>query len=73
MNAIVRKHYPVSRLPADLQKDLAQDGWVEIEIRPEPIRLFTPERLADVVGAGANVHGDEIAALEHIRRLREDR
>jgi hypothetical protein len=35
MNVIVKKHYPVERLPADLREGLALGGQVEVQIRAE--------------------------------------
>ena len=36
MNEIVRRHYPVSRLPDDLREGLAPDGLATVSIAPEP-------------------------------------
>jgi hypothetical protein len=35
MNKIVKKYYPIERLPADLRSGLQEHGWVRIEIEPE--------------------------------------
>jgi hypothetical protein len=72
MNKIVKKHYPVERLPADLRSGLQEHGWVDIEIQPEGA---TPPRksLSSLVASGRNVHGDAKAVLAEIRTLREDR
>ena len=72
MNKIVKKHYPIERLPADLRSGLQEHGWVHIEIEPErgmPLR----KSLSRLVASGKKVHGDEKAVLSAIRALREDR
>lgn len=72
MNKIVRKHYPVERLPADLRAGLPAHSHVDIELAPE---RAAPELqpIAHLVGSGANVHGDAESVLEHIRDGRNDR
>jgi hypothetical protein len=72
MNKIVKKHYPIERLPADLRSGLQEHGWVHIEIEPErevPLR----KKLSLLVASGKNVHGNAEAVLSEIRALREDR
>ena len=72
MNKIIKKHYPIERLPADLRSGLQEHGWVHIEIEPErgtPLRT----KLSLLVASGKNVHGDAKAVLSEIRTLREDR
>ena len=62
MNKIVKRHYPIDRLPADLRSGLREHGWVHIEIEPEkgtPLRT----KLSLLVASGKNVHGDEKAVL----------
>jgi hypothetical protein len=72
MHRVVKKPYPIERLPADLRAGLQERGWVHIEIEPE--REVTPQKkLAPLVGRGKNVHGDTEAVLSDIRALREDR
>jgi hypothetical protein len=72
MNRVVKKHYPIERLPADLRSGLPEHGWVHIEIEPE--REATPQKkLSSLVARGKNVHGDTRAVLSDIRALREDR
>ena len=72
MNKIVRKFYPVERLPADLQLGLPKGGWVNVELDPnvgEPDAI----KIANLVGSGRNVHGDADAVLREIDAMREDR
>jgi len=72
MNKIIKKHYPIERLPADLRSGLKEHGWVHIEIQPErgaPLR----KKLSLLVASGRNVHGDAQAVLSEIRALRENR
>ena len=72
MNKVVKKHYPIERLPADLRTGLQEHGWVHIEIEPESAPIF-PKKLSPLVASGRNVHGDANAVLSNIRALREDR
>jgi hypothetical protein len=71
MNVIIRKHYPASRLPADLREGIPEGSEVEVTIAVQ-----TPGhrvRLDELVGTGQNVHGTEEEVLRHIAKLREDR
>ena len=72
MNKVVKKHYPIERLPADLRTGLQEHGWVHIEIEPEKEAIFQ-KKLSPLVASGRNVHGDAKAVLSSIRALREDR
>jgi len=72
MNKVVKKHYPIERLPADLRSGLQEHGWVHIEIEPERAATFQ-KKLSPLVARGKNVHGDTGAVLCDIRALREDR
>jgi hypothetical protein len=72
MNKVIKKHYPIERLPADLRCGLQERGWVHIEIEPER-GVTLQKKLSPLVGCGKNVHGDEKAVLSEIRTLREDR
>jgi hypothetical protein len=71
MNVIVRKHYPVDKLPEDLREGLPRDGLVTIEILPEQGDRERPS-LRSLVGTGRNVHGDEAAVVARIRDARDD-
>ena len=74
MNKIVRKSYPIERLPADLQSGLPPHGHVDIEMELAVTGMAKePRRIADLVASGRNVHGDLEAVLGHLRGLREDR
>jgi hypothetical protein len=71
MNAIVRKHYPASRLPEELREGIPEGSEVEVVISVEE-----PERRLDIsklVGTGQNVHGNEEDVIAYLRALREDR
>jgi hypothetical protein len=72
MNQVVRKHYPIERLPADLRSGLQEHGWVHIEIEPET-GTHVRKNLSRLLALGKNVHDDEKAVLSQIRTLREDR
>ena len=71
MNKVVKKHYPIERLPADLRSGLQEHGWVHIEIEPEREAILG-KKLSPLVASGKNVHGDVQAVLSGIRTLRED-
>jgi hypothetical protein len=71
MNKVVR-HYPVNRLPAELQAGLPMHGTVKIEFQPET-EAGEPVLLAPLAGSCANIHGTEEDVLRYIRELREDR
>lgn len=72
MNKIIRKHYPIERLPADLRVGLGEHGWVHVEIELDK-DAPSQRKLSQVVGSGQNVHGDVATVLSHVRTLREDR
>jgi len=72
MNKVVKKHYPIERLPADLRPGLQEHGWVHIEIEPEG-EASSRRKLSPLVASGKNVHGDVTAVLSDISALREDR
>ncbi len=72
MNKIVKEHYPVERLPADLQAGLPKEGRVRIELEPEREQAKS-EPLAKLVGTGNNVHGDLHAILKRTSSLRDSR
>jgi len=71
MNKVVKKHYPIERLPADLRSGLQEHGWVHIEIEPEREAILG-KKLSPLVASGKNVHGDVQAVLSGICALRED-
>lgn len=71
MNEIVRKHYPASRLPADLRQDIPEGAEVDLTIT---IHSAQPRiNIADLVGTGQNVHGNEQEVLDYIAAGRADR
>jgi hypothetical protein len=72
MNKVVKKHYPIERLPADLRSGLQEHGWVHIEIEPQREAILR-KKLSPLVASGKNVHSDVKAVLSGIRALREDR
>jgi hypothetical protein len=72
MNKIVRKHYPVDHLPADLQVGLPEHGLVTIELEPEPGQAER-QSIAHLVGSGPNLHGNDREVLDYIANLRADR
>jgi hypothetical protein len=70
MNEIVRKHYPASRLPADLREGIPEGAEVDLTIR-----LADSPRLdiSKLVGTGSNVHGSPDEVIAWLRAGREDR
>ncbi len=71
VNKIVKRHYPVARLPSDIQAHLSGVDLVELQITPEQAHEGGIQ-LAPLVGTFRNVHGDEAAVIAHIRSLREE-
>ena len=71
MNKTVR-HYPVDKLPEDLQEGLPEHGYVKIELETEdgPRQRVL---LAPLAGSVPNIHGTAEEVVAHIRQLREDR
>jgi hypothetical protein len=72
MNKVLKEHYPIERLPADLRAGFGEHGCVRIEIEPDRETL-PQKKLSPLIGSGQNVHGDVAAVLSNIRALREDR
>jgi hypothetical protein len=72
MNKIIKNHYPVERLPSDLQAGLPKGGRVRIELEPE-LEGSDLRSIAGLVGTGRNVHGAPEAIVSHVRSLREER
>ena len=68
---IVKRQYPVERLPDDLRQGLPDDAKVEVRILLDPGAGRI--RLSDLVGSGPNVHGTEQEVLDYLRAGREDR
>jgi hypothetical protein len=72
MNKIVRRFYPIEKLPTDLRSGLPSHGWVNIELDPN-ISEQAVHTVSDLVGSGHNVHGNLEAVLDHIQALRDTR
>jgi hypothetical protein len=72
MNKIIKRFYPVEKLPADLQEGLPKHGHVHIELEPD-LSGLKGRPIAQLAGSGRNVHGDAETVLSHVRTLREDR
>jgi hypothetical protein len=72
MNKIVRRSYPVEKLPEDLQSGLPKDGKVDVELYPTVVEGGW-SAVAELVGTGRNVHGDAGTVVGHIQSIREDR
>ncbi|PIO97872.1 hypothetical protein [Pleomorphomonas carboxyditropha] len=70
MNKIVRSHYPVGKLPADLREGLPPDATVSVRIDVEDSSDRLP--LSRLAGTLPNLHGEEGAVIAHFRSLRED-
>ncbi|MBP1851715.1 hypothetical protein [Rhizobium halophytocola] len=77
MNRIVREHYPVDRLPADLREGLAEHATVRIEIEVEaatkeaPEKLLTVQDTLEMIRKYRAEHPERVTAEESVARIRE--
>jgi hypothetical protein len=77
MNEIVRKHYPASRLPADLREGIPADSQVLVTIVVEEPRRRFPTQAGEGVfsrfSALRRSHFTTTAdVVEHVRALRDE-
>jgi hypothetical protein len=74
MNKIVRQHYPVSQLPADLRAQFAEGTSVTITIEDEAKDPLTREQLLEMfVKARENAPGTTLEeAVARVRALRDE-
>lgn len=74
MNKIVRQHYPVSQLPADLRAQFAEDTSVTITIEEEIRKPLTREQLLEMFEkARKNSPGTTLEeAVARVRALRDE-
>ena len=75
MNKIVRDHYPVSRLPQDLQAEIGKAKYVRVvieqeESRPTPSREDLLRLLEDARGSARGITTEE--AVSRVRALRDE-
>jgi hypothetical protein len=61
MNKIVREHYPVENLPADLREGLTEGSTVRVVVEVDGIETDEPKRRSVK------------QTLEHLERLRQGR
>lgn len=61
MNKIVREHYPVENLPADLREGLTEGSTVRVVVEVDGIKTDEPKRRSVK------------QTLEHLERLRQGR
>lgn len=71
MNVIVKKHYPVEKLPADLREGLPLDAEVTVEITTQH-KAPPKVRISELVGTLPNIHGDVGEVVRYLREGRED-
>jgi hypothetical protein len=74
MNKIVRQHYPVSQLPADLRAQFADGASVTITIEDEVKNPLTREQLLEMFRkARENAPGTTLEeAVARVRTLRDE-
>ena len=75
MNKIIRRFFPVDKLPSELQAGLPKHGRVDIEIDADssPNRDRADVKIAELAGTGPAVHGNLDTILRHSAALRGDR
>ena len=79
MNRIVRDHYPVEKLPADLREGLAGHATVriEIEVEPEaaagqsPQRVTTLKETLEMIAKYRAKGHPSVSSEEAVARIRE--
>jgi hypothetical protein len=75
MNRIVRKHYPVKKLPEDLRPNLSLLGTVTITVQEEDAAQATPsvtEMIKQMQDARARMPIAKDDPVKRIRRLRDE-
>lgn len=75
MNKIVREHYPVSKLPADLRQGIAADASVRVTVEEQANdrRMSFAEIRASLEEARKNAPGVTVEeAVARIRELRDE-
>ena len=74
MNKVVRQHYPVSHLPADLRGQFAEGASVTITIEDEVKNPLTREQLLEMFRkARDNAPGTTLEeAVARVRALRDE-
>ena len=70
MNEIVHKRYPANRLPEDIRQGIPAGSEIDVTITVHPARRRV--NIADLVGTGRNVHGDEAGVMAYLRALRDE-
>lgn len=72
MNRIVREHYPVEKLPADLREGMEPGETVRVTVEEVPHPDGSKERLAALLELARRAQpiGDD--PVERIRRLRDE-
>jgi len=72
MNRIVKKHYPASKLPADLKEGLPDGAVVDIEITIDDSDAARRRTLRDYVGVAKDRNTSAEEAVRRIRELRDE-
>lgn len=81
MNTIVRRHYPVAKLPEDLRAEfrgsLPDDALVTVTVavdkKPKKSSSKTRFLFSELLREKRNVYKDEKEVIDYINALREDR
>lgn len=77
MNKIVRDHYPVEKLPADLREGLGDSATVKIVIEAEaepssePKKLLTIEETLEMIRRYKELGYPSVSSEEAVARIRE--
>jgi hypothetical protein len=71
MNKIVKKHYPIAKLPEDLRAGLDPDAEVTVTVEQteKPEKAMT---LEEIFSASRAVFNSPQEVVEHVRSLRDE-
>lgn len=67
---LIIEHYPIHRLPEELQRGLDRDAVAKITIEPEEVPA--PRSLTSFIGSARGTYAGPEHALEAIRQLRDE-
>ena len=70
MNKIIRKHYPASRLPAELRGNISSEATVEVIIEEEAAPAPSRDELIRLTHE-ARAHAKPISEEEAVARIRK--
>jgi hypothetical protein len=72
MNRIVKKHYPVERLPEDLRTGIAIDARVTVTVEPEETSSWSTMILEEIFEQTKSCRTGSDDAVERVRALRDE-